>query len=271
LQVQADTYRLRLGPAPDARFSEPGEVELIVKIVDTRGEDSITGFVETDGIYDYDFSQKAYLEELRNAVGVVYTLSPYRISAQIDGQSDPDLIDAKEIQAIRSSKVTEKVERICIVLTMLDALLLPFRGKALDIVMDRTKLLTVLASYLERYEGALRTLSKTAVEGGNRTIDVRICATSSFGIEPRFGCVNLAIMQDADMICADRRPTPLPGRDPDRPRAMQRTPILVADPFIFAASGRDNPFIFTLDEMIRKIVALKDYSVPSRLKKETRA
>jgi len=130
------------------------------------------------------------------------------------------------------------LRRMVIAVSMFDTLLMPFADAALDIASQPAKVRAILALCLKEVSTQIREMIANAEACG---LDLRIIATSSYGFEGKFGCPNL---------------------DPDRgqmsPTRLDLFPVatssifryLVPDPFIWAATGADNDFLFPLRELV---------------------
>lgn len=82
-------------------------------------------------------------------------------------------------------------------------------------------------------------------------LDIRFVPTSSFGFLPSFGCPNV-MARDLQALQNDFDLSPFldEERAGESVEYVEYHPFLTADPFIFAATGLSNPFIFPIADIL---------------------
>lgn len=220
-------------------YSNParqGQAELLkVHVIDPPGEASIP----LAGINN-DFSEKKkQLDELTDdAVGIVLVISV--LDANNPQKFDLLLRYVEDLLLKYAESGSVGTKRLAIAVSMFDLLMLRFGSKAFDVAVHPDSILLILKEHLQPVHRILRDFS---LPGESPTwLDIRIAAVSSYGFIPEFGCPNL-----------NMRGVPLDKAAHTYPEPLVREthyPFLTADPFVFAATGIGNRFLFKLDQIL---------------------
>jgi hypothetical protein len=149
--------------------------------------------------------------------------------------------------------------RLVIALTRYDTLLTDFGSEALNLAADpgiATDIINRLVRVTTNGIGYKNNIAKFDESAGGR-FQIAFVPTSSFGFVPGFGCVNLDpdVPQEDAMSAINTGSSPEPFKKVSIPTypGQHMFPFLTADPFIFAATGLDNPFIVPLDLALRQV------------------
>jgi hypothetical protein len=161
-------------------------------------------------------------------------------------------------QAKANLLASSERRRLVIALTRYDVVLAEFGSDAFNLAADpsiATDIINRLVKTGNRgasYQSNIARFDKSA----QGRFEIALVPTSSFGFVPGFGCANLdPDVTDAvalDKIRSGNSPESFKLTFPNHPD-QYRYPFLTADPFIFAATGIENPFIVPLDLALRQI------------------
>jgi hypothetical protein len=147
--------------------------------------------------------------------------------------------------------------RLVVALTRYDVMFTDFGSDAVNLAADpaiATDMINRLVGVATSGDGYRRRIAGFDRSAGGR-FDIAFVPTSTFGFVPGFGCANLDPDVDAhltDFFKAGMSPGPFKVALPDYP-GQYLFPFLTADPFIFAATGMDNPFIVPIDLAVRQV------------------
>jgi GTPase SAR1 family protein len=143
--------------------------------------------------------------------------------------------------------------RLVIALTRYDTLLTDFGSEALNLAADpaiATDIINRLLQGTRNGVGYKNNIAKYDRSNDGR-FRIAFVPTSSFGFVPGFGCVNLDPYIKKDdatrLISGGTSPDPFKKVSIPAYPGQHLFPFLTADPFIFAATGLDNPFVVPID------------------------
>lgn len=215
----------------------------MLHVYDTRGEDS--RLPEDQDLENQEASERQ--KQIANADGIVMAISPYRTwDAKYFRKN------AGEMWALlqRSREAGgRKPSQIVIVLTMFDAVLAQFRRYAALIALDAEMVLDVMARHLRPLRNEIERLRPPDYD---EDIDLRFIASSSFGFHPQYGCSNLDLANWSGQFAGVDLPRPLADWSSGVEK-RPRYPYMAADPFIFAATGHKNSFLFRYEDVHERL------------------
>ena len=228
-----------------ARGKKPGEICQFA-VEDIAGEHVFPPRLLEEGEeYADSQSRRAILERFTESTGVVILVSFPMLRESFFRKTLFTLLE-------HLTKHAKALERVVIAVNHYDLLFMNFSNNALLYAGDPL----VAEGILRRHMGArsryAKLLDYDKARGGK--FDIRLVPTSSFGFLPDFGCPNINPNIEQDKV------VPGTGYDlkpfPDLERADQPTqffdfhPFLTADPFIYAATGLSNEFLFTVNRIL---------------------
>lgn len=233
----------------DLRFrAEAPSVEdesLVVHVRDAPGEAMFPrrateqGQPYNDQINSLGEQRKKLDEWFAKAVGIVLVISASRAGGY---SGFVELVEKVEDFFQKAGEPEfEKLERVVVAISMFDLMMLRLGPRALDVATDPEAVLAILNAHMRPAFDVLRDFRPFG-QGGRR-IDLRFVATSSFGFNTAFGCPNVETENTKFDPREEHYPEPL---HPEK----RRYPYMTADPFVFAAIGINNPFLFTRDEIL---------------------
>jgi hypothetical protein len=202
-----------------------------VQALDVRGEVFLDPPTKGALLKEYEEQRKKYEDWRADSVGAVVMYSAPHLFVQ--NQKTPVLAEVQKF----ANDPTIKLKRVVIALTMFELLMIPFGRYALDFASQPKQMRKWLKAVLERHE---RDFLNTLVMADN--LDIRFIAVSSFGFVRGVGSPNIS--SDDSVLMAENRPI----CDPFEPNVYY--PFLVADPFVFAATGEENDFLVPIAEVV---------------------
>lgn len=191
--------------------------------------------------------EKYQATEIRNEVAEQLSNSEGLVIVIPIGQ----LVDSR-VQNLLSALVKDlkKAEwggkRIVIALNKYDLLFTGLAGDAWTFAADPLVAEQIIRQLVGAHQGLRRLAVYDQEQGG--PFEIAFIPTSSFGFLPRFGCPNVS--PDISRLNShdDPDPEPFPSGDAGPLETWDGHynfhPFLTADPFIYAGTGLENPFIF---------------------------
>ncbi|SNZ20114.1 hypothetical protein [Cohaesibacter gelatinilyticus] len=130
------------------------------------------------------------------------------------------------------------VKRIVVAFSMFELFLLNYGGTAIDLACRDNSVKKIMKTHFEESKEILRHFRDTAED---EDIEIWFTVFSSFGFVPGIGCPNVKIDENAMLHMTENTTEPITDRI--------YYPYLVADPFLFAATGYRTPFLFRFDDI----------------------
>lgn len=173
---------------------------------------------------------------LSQSTGIVLVVSALE-SSKLNG--DSKLVDSIEVFFDNAGKPEfQNLKRLVFVVSMFDLLLLKFGRQARGIASNPQAVLEILHAHLRPVHRLIQNFKP--VRGQRNLLDLRFLAASSYGFVPEFGCPNVDVDSAELNPALQAYPEPL----------ADRSPYMIADPFVFAATGLENKFLFKRDEIL---------------------
>ena len=177
-----------------------------------------------------------YDDWLKQSVGIVLVVSALE-SFKLNGESG--LVDSVELFFDNAGKAEfQNLKRLVFVVSMFDLLLLKFGRMARIVAANPQAVLDILHAHLFPVRRLIENFKPAP--GQRNQLDLRFLATSSYGFVPEFGCPNVDVDSAELDPALESYPEPL----------ADRSPYMVADPFVFAATGLENQFLFKREEIL---------------------
>lgn len=202
-----------------------------ISLLDVPGEDFQN---VAEDPHDKERAQD-YSQWLNESVGAVVLISSVSTLKQ-EGFSD--LLNTLDtIIDIVTNNPESKFERLVVAISMFELFLLPFGDMALDMATHPETVRVILRQHLKSVEEQLREFRD--FDDGNRHLQFAVFST--FGFVPSIGCPNVSA--DSTDLIIEEKPVAGPIKD------KRYFPFLVADPFIFAATGLKSDFLFSWEQI----------------------
>lgn len=228
-------------------------------ITDAAGEHSFGKNVQNAAFKDYRLKLNQELGKCQGFVVVVPFSNATDASfvRQLEGWLNA--LD-KIAEGQEKSGAVAAQRRLVIALTRYDTLLTDFGSEALNLAADpaiATDIINRLVRDTTNGVGYRNNIAKFDQSAGGGRFQIAFVPTSSFGFVPGFGCVNLDpdVPDDVaiDVIRAGSSSDPFKTVTIPTYPGQHLFPFLTADPFIFAATALENPFIVPLDLALRQV------------------
>ncbi len=148
------------------------------------------------------------------------------------------------------------LETLVICLTKYESRWAAFGREAVQAALDPAEFLAAAHEIICDDDGLRRSLIGLAGKrgAGGKPVNIVVCPVSVYGFINKNGCANYDLHHDSMLIQsridprdADARPFPLYGEEEAR-RYWQ--PFLIADPFMYLATGRMGRMTYPLDEIL---------------------
>lgn len=210
---------------------------------------------------------EAYRRQLHRELGSCHgfvVVVPFSTAGEVNFirqlESWLDALDKiASVQEKADPMLIPRQRRLVIALTRYDVLLTDFGSDAFNFAADpaiATDIINRLVRHGTNGDGYGNKIARFDKSAGGR-FEIVFVPTSSFGFVPGFGCANLdPDLPDDDAVRGNIKlgmsPDPFKVALPGYP-GQHVFPFLTADPFIYAATGMENPFVVPIDRAVRQV------------------
>lgn len=189
---------------------------------------------------DHEETRKNYDEWKEDCDGAVVMLAtPFMFGGR---QAEHLVNEIRSIARLGNDRPGKGPKRLAIAISMSEFLTAPFGPFAADVATDADYMLKLTSDALRHLRNEFfQQLEDTRKFAQLSDLDIRVIPISNFGYFPKVGSANIS--PDTETLVVQDRVLSKPLK------TGVYFPFLVADPFVFAATGKTNAFLYEIDQL----------------------